>query len=148
MTQNLFFTAVKYHQMGDLAQAEPLYRQVLALTPNHADSLGVLFTIDHIIPQALGGQTVAENLCLACWDCNLIKNKRIADIDPETGQMTSLFHRYKHLWQEHFAWQDKGLLVIGLTPTGRATVNLLKLNRPALVHAREWWIKVGWHPPE
>ncbi len=109
---------------------------------------GVLFTIDHIIPQALGGQTVAENLCLACWDCNLIKNKRIADIDPETGQMTSLFHRYKHLWQEHFAWQDKGLLVIGLTPTGRATVNLLKLNRPALVHAREWWIKVGWHPPE
>jgi predicted O-linked N-acetylglucosamine transferase (SPINDLY family) len=47
MTQNLFFTAVKYHQTGDLAQAEPLYRQVLALTPNHADTLRLLGTLLH-----------------------------------------------------------------------------------------------------
>ena len=47
MTQNLFFTAVKYHQTGDLAQAEPLYRQVLALTPDHADTLRLLGTLLH-----------------------------------------------------------------------------------------------------
>ena len=48
---------------------------------------------------------------------------------------------------EHFAWSDAGDRIVGLTPTGRATVVALQLNRPILVHARRAWTSVGWHPP-
>jgi len=30
------------------------------------------FHIDHVIPVAVGGQTVAENLALACVSCSLV----------------------------------------------------------------------------
>ncbi len=39
--------------------------------------IGGEFTVDHIIPESLGGPTAVHNLCLACWRCNLIKGKRI-----------------------------------------------------------------------
>ncbi len=40
-------------------------------------SVGTLFTIDHIVPQSLNGSNDLENLCLSCWECNVIKNDRI-----------------------------------------------------------------------
>lgn len=27
-------------------------------------------TVDHVVPQALGGATAPDNLVLACWECN------------------------------------------------------------------------------
>jgi hypothetical protein len=45
-------------------------------------------------------------------------------------------------------WTEQGDRIIGLTPTGRATVVTLNLNRPALVKARQLWVTVGWHPPK
>lgn len=133
----------------------PELRQLVAARSDHRcaycltneETSGGLFTLDHIIPLSLGGLTTFENLCLACWDCNLIKGTKIAGLDPETEAMVSLFHSYKQRWLDHFIWQAEGLLVVGLTPTGRATVNGIKLNRPPLVKARRWWIKAGWHPP-
>lgn len=110
------------------------------------DIVGALFTVDHIIPESLGGTTTADNLCLACWDCNLAKHNRIAAVDPD-GEMTPLFNPNKQRWHDHFIWQSNGLLIGGLTPTGRATVNALRLNRLPLVKARQRWIEVGWHPP-
>jgi tetratricopeptide (TPR) repeat protein len=38
----LFATAVQHHQSGRLARAEELYRQILAINPNHVDSLHFL----------------------------------------------------------------------------------------------------------
>ncbi len=35
----------------------------------------------------------------------------------------------------------------GLTATGRATIQRLKMNRPAVVGARKEWLEAGWHPP-
>jgi len=122
------------------------YRCAYCLTDEQI--AGVRHTIDHIIPQSLGGQTIVENLCLACWDCNLIKNNRVAGFDPETESLAPLFHPYKQQWTTHFKWQNEGILIIGLTPTGRATINLLKLNRPSLLTSRRFWIDVGWHPPK
>ena len=110
--------------------------------------VGMQFTIDHIIPESLGGLTILENLCLACWDCNLIKHNRIAAIDPQTAQLVPLFHPNLQKWHEHFAWQKDGLLVMGKTAIGRATVQALKLNRPILITARHRWIEAGWHPPQ
>jgi hypothetical protein len=112
------------------------------------DISGIQFTIDHIIPESLGGLTEEHNLCLACWDCNLIKQNRIRANDPQTAELVPLFHPRQQLWHEHFVWQEGGLLVEGLTPIGRATVAYLRLNRPILLKARQRWIKVGWHPPQ
>jgi len=109
--------------------------------------VGARFTVDHIIPESLGGTTTLDNLCLACWGCNLIKQDRIAALDPETGEVVRLFHPHKQDWHEHFTWVAGGLFIVGLTPTGRATVSALKLNRAPLVSARRLWIEAGWHPP-
>jgi hypothetical protein len=105
------------------------------------------FTIDHIIPESLGGTHELDNLCLACWDCNLIKQSRIAAMDSESGETVPLFHPIQQEWREHFRWIDSGKHIEGQTAIGRATVNLLRLNRPLLVRSRERWIKAGWHPP-
>jgi hypothetical protein len=48
---------------------------------------------------------------------------------------------------DHFAWSDDFTLVIGLTPTGRATVEKLQLNRSGLVNLRRVLRAVGEHPP-
>lgn len=111
------------------------------------DISGIKFTIDHIIPESLGGETATDNLCLACWDCNLTKQNRISAVDPETDEHVPLFHPNQQEWSEHFHWEANGLIVMGLTSTGRATIASLRLNRPILLRARERWIKVGWHPP-
>ncbi len=125
---------------------QSLYRCVYCQTQEIV--AGTHFTVDHIIPESLGGQTKLENLCLACWDCNLIKGKRVAAYDLKENKMVALFHPNKQLWDEHFTWQEKGVLIQSNSATGRVTINTLKLNRPLLIQARKRWIKVGWHPPK
>lgn len=108
---------------------------------------GSLFTVDHVIPESLGGHTVVENLCLACWECNRLKHNRITGFDPDSGTFVRLFNPNTQEWRDHFAWQMNGLFIVGLTPTGRATTIALQLNRVSLVNARRLWILAGWHPP-
>ncbi|MDZ7343595.1 MAG: HNH endonuclease, partial [candidate division KSB1 bacterium] len=50
------------------------------------------FHIDHIIPISLSGETVAENLALACVSCSLRKAARQTSIDPQTGQEVPLYN--------------------------------------------------------
>jgi HNH endonuclease len=109
--------------------------------------VGTPMEIDHIIPQSLGGPTEEENLWLACSLCNDHKSDRIAALDPLTGTIVRLFDPRHQIWREHFAWTTEGERLIGLTPTGRATIAILHLNRPSLVKARQAWVSVGWHPP-
>jgi hypothetical protein len=111
------------------------------------DISGLKCTVDHIIPESLGGETEIDNLCLACWDCNLHKQNRISTIDPVSQEQVPIFHPNYQQWRDHFRWETSGLIVVGITATGRATVELLRLNRPILLKARERWIKAGWHPP-
>ena len=110
--------------------------------------VGMPFEIDHVIPESLGGLTVRENLCLCCSPCNERKTCRTTAIDPLTGECAALFHPRRQVWSRHFRWIDDGLRIQGLTPTGRATVLALLLNRPILVTARQSWVHVGWHPPK
>ncbi len=132
-------------ELRQIVAARSDYRCAYCLTDEQIT--GGLFTLDHIIPYSLGGQTTAENLCLACWDCNLIKGKRVVGVDPITSQTVPLFHPYRQRWVDHFTWHTDGLYIIGLTPTARATIEVIKLNRPPLLHARRWWVEAGWHPP-
>ena len=61
------------------------------------------FHVDHIHPVAAGGETVMENLALACVSCSLRKGARTHSRDPQTGREAALFHPRKDDWQEHFA---------------------------------------------
>src|SRR5581483_3297855 len=94
--------------------------------------VGLAMEIDHLIPEALGGITEEQNLWLACPGCNARKADRILGIDSETGESVRLFDPRRQSWSEHFGWRDGGVRIEGLTPTGRATVATLHLNRPIL----------------
>lgn len=91
-----------------------------------ADSLLAALHVEHIIPRKHGGTDEPENLALACVDCNLHKGPNLAGIDPETGNVVSLFHPRLQPWADHFQWQ--GIYRAGKTPTGRATIQVLSIN--------------------
>lgn len=90
------------------------------------DSPLAVLHIEHIIPRKHGGSDDAENLALACIDCNLHKGSNLAGIDPETNEVTELFHPRRHRWADHFEWA--GIYVIGTTDVGRTTVRVLNIN--------------------
>jgi hypothetical protein len=106
------------------------------------------FHIEHIHPVELGGETVAENLALACQGCNSHKYTKTAAPDPGTGNTVALFHPRQQRWDKHFAWNEDCSLILGLTPTGRATVNALQLNRERVVNLRRVLYQAQQHPPE
>ena len=99
------------------------------------------------MPRSLGGLTTADNLALACFSCNQHKAARLAALDPATGVSVPLFHPRQQNWEEHFAWDDTFALMLGLTPTGHATIAALHLNRLELVNLRRMLHQFGEHPP-
>ena len=108
----------------------------------------IAMEIDHIVPQSVGGLTSLDNLCLACPTCYDFKHDYQTGIDPETQQEVALFNPRTQQWADHFAWDNDFTVLVGLTPTGRATVNRLHMNDPIVVSARRVWVAAGWHPPE
>lgn len=109
---------------------------------------GVPLTIEHLLPRAKGGGDDEANLWLSCRLCNEAKGALTEAIDPETGEIAPLFNPRLQRWAEHFIWADDGANIVGLTPTGRATVSALSLNTEFRVRTRALWVEVGWHPPE
>ena len=105
------------------------------------------FSVEHVQPQSRGGTTGLENLALACQGCNNHKYSKTEAPDPVGGALASLFHPRQQGWGDHFAWSDDGTLIIGLTATGRATVESLRLNRDGLVNLRRILFGSGEHPP-
>jgi hypothetical protein len=105
------------------------------------------FEFEHIIPRSAGGETVFDNLCLACPTCNRYKATRQTVPDPLTGESVALFHPHLQVWEEHFAWNEEATELIGLTAVGRATISALKMNRSQLIRVRQMWVKMGEHPP-
>lgn len=105
------------------------------------------FSVEHISPRYIGGPTVESNLALACQGCNSHKGIKTAERDPATGFPAPLFNPRDELWSDHFAWSGDYTRVQGTTPTGRATVAALKLNREGLVNLRRVLYAMGEHPP-
>ncbi len=100
--------------------------------PMHLDPLP--FQVDRIIAQQHGGSTTLLNLAWCCLHCNKHKGPNIAGIDPLTNQLAALFHPRRQRWDRHFAWD--GPLILGLTRTGRATIQTLAVNDPDSVAFR------------
>lgn len=126
--------------------AQAQYRCGYCLTA--ARIIGTALEIEHILPTAQGGLTVEANLWLACSPCNGYKNDQTVARDAETGTIVSLFNPRTQVWAQHFAWSENSSLMLGFTTSGRATISLLRLNRPVLVLARQLWHRAGWHPPQ
>ena len=105
------------------------------------------FSIENIYPLSKGGETISKNLALACQGCNNHKDNKTEGKDHLSSQIVSLFHPRQQNWQEHFSWSNDYNLIIGLTPTGRITVELLCLNREGLVNLRRILYTMGEHPP-
>lgn len=113
-----------------------------------AEALSVAsFEIEHIVPRSAGGGTIYENVCLSCPMCNRWKSDRTMAADSVTQQDVPLFHPQRDTWSDHFAWNADSTALIGVTPTGRATIGLLRMNRAAMTRLRRMWVALGEHPP-
>ena len=102
------------------------------------------FHVDHIIPRNENGETILENLALACVSCSLFKSAKFSLTDPLTQQPVFLFNPRKDIWEEHFSWD--GVVLFGKTATGRATIEALKMNRPLILAIRREESLLGRHP--
>jgi hypothetical protein len=105
------------------------------------------FECEHIIPISQGGQTTLDNLAWACGGCNRCKANRTSAIDPDSSESVPLFNPRNQKWDAHFAWSNDYTLIIGLTTSGRSTIQALRLNRPGVVNLRRVLLTVGEHPP-
>ena len=129
-----------------------LRRLVIQRADNRCEYCGIsqigqvaTFHIDHIVPVVADGETIAENLALACVSCSLRKGARQNLEDSETGKVVTIFNPRQQAWKEHFDWN--GVQVVGLTATGRATVQALDLNRAIMLAIRAEEELLGRHPP-
>jgi hypothetical protein len=130
----------------------PLRRSVIQRANNRCEYCGIsqlgqvaTFHIDHVIPVVAGGETLTENLALACVSCSLRKGARQELVDAESGECVAFFNPRQQQWSEHFAWL--GVEVVGLTAMGRAMVQTLDLNRSTMLAIRVEEKLLGRHPP-
>lgn len=102
------------------------------------------FQVDHVRAEKHHGLTVLENLAWSCFQCNNRKSCNAAGYDPDTDEIESLFNPRAHDWDEHFDWAGPRLL--GKTPIGRTTIDVLVINADDRVAFRYELIKEGLLP--
>ena len=84
------------------------------------------YHVEHIVARQHGGGDDIGNLAFACYHCNLHKGPNLTGLDRESGALVRLFHPRQDQWDEHF--ERNGVVIVGRTAIGRATVRLLKMN--------------------
>jgi hypothetical protein len=102
--------------------------------------------IDHIIASKHKGPESPDNLALACANCSLGKGSNIAGRDARTRQVIRLFNPRSDVWHVHFRW--RGAVLVGRTAIGRATVEVLNINRSDRIALRQILIEDGLFPPK
>ncbi|GMU83927.1 MAG: hypothetical protein AMXMBFR47_37970 [Planctomycetota bacterium] len=95
-----------------------------------------MFHVDHIIArQHLDEWSDSpDSLAWACSECNYHKGPNLVSIDPDSRELAALFNPRRDKWDAHFTI-ERGI-VVGVTPTGRATARLLNMNAHRLVRLR------------
>ncbi len=111
--------------------------------PDAASSIP--FEIDHIIARKHGGDEEPGNLAYSCFFCNSYKGSNIAGLDPQSRQLSRLFHPRRDRWRDHFRWE--GPTLVGVTPVGRTTAEVLTINATDSVLLRGSLIGEGIFPP-
>jgi len=102
------------------------------------------FHVEHVVAKQHRGSDDNSNLAIACIHCNLFKGPNIAGLDPETGQVASLYNPRRDVWADHFALL--GPLIVGLTPVGRTTVYVLAMNARPQLDLRAALLPLGLYP--
>lgn len=69
----------------------------------------------------------------------------MAAADPLTGQATFLFNPRKHTWDNHFDVKPDATL-IGKTPEGRVTIDVMRINDEARVLYRQFAMSIDEYP--
>jgi len=92
------------------------------------------FHVEHIVARKHGGNDSFDNLAWACIFCNLYKGPNLASFDPDTAELTRLFHPRRDRWVEHFRVDEAR--IVGLSAVGRTTIWLLEINSEILVALR------------
>jgi len=106
------------------------------------------FHVEHIQPRKFGGSDDVGNLAYACPLCNENKLVTTEGRDAVTGRMVRLFNPRMDDWNSHFIWSTDGIYLIGLTPTGRVTIAILKINDAKRRYLRNLWKQLHLHPLE
>ena len=106
------------------------------------------FAVEHINPRMRGGTNDLETLALACQGCNSHKATHIDAIDPVSGNIAPFYHPRRHVWSDHFEWSEDLRHLVGRTPTGRATIEALYLNREGVANLRHALRLLKRHPPD
>lgn len=101
----------------------------------------LVFHIEHVVPRQHGGKTQAENLALACPECNFIKGPNLTAVDPVTRKVVRLFNPRTQKWSAHFSFV--GARIAGKTAVGRATTALLRMNETERVRVRTILSELG-----
>ena len=97
--------------------------------------------VEHVMAKQHGGSDDEDNLALACHRCNLHKGPNLAGIDPHDGQIVPLFNPRRDRWSDHFVFE--GARIHGLTPIGRATVQVLNMNDARRLEMRNEILRQG-----
>lgn len=106
------------------------------------------FAVEHIVPQSKGGETTLGNLAWSCQGCNNYKYNKTEALDTISGKRVPLYNPRKQRWRFHYAWNYDCSLMIGLTATGRATIEALRINRQELIDLRKILYSLDQHPPK
>ena len=105
----------------------------------------VSFQVDHIIAIKHSGTDTDDNLCLACYECNIYKGSNVAALDPLTHDATKLYDPRQQKWDDHFQINSDATIT-GLTPEGRASIIVLRMNDEERVKQRLGELIAGDYP--
>ena len=110
----------------------------------HDDDAGLRHQPDHIVAVKHRGATVESNLAYSCAMCNSFKGTDLSSIDRETELLVRLFNPRIDVWSSHF--EIVGGRIVGRTPEGRVTAELLQMNRSDMVRLRRLLAAIGRFP--
>ena len=105
------------------------------------------FSVEHVIPRVKKGNDALYNLTYSCLACNNHKFTATEAIDPVSGSLCPLYNPRLDRWEDHFCWSADYSQLLGITPTGRATIEKLRLNRPYVINLRVVLAAIKKHPP-
>jgi hypothetical protein len=100
--------------------------------------------VDHVVSEKHGGQTVLENLALACPFCNRAKGSDVGSFDDATGELVRFFNPRSDLWNEHFEIQ--GDRIVPKSIVGQVTERILRFNLPERMLERRALTAIGRYP--
>jgi hypothetical protein len=83
--------------------------------------------IDHIISLKHNGQTILENLALACQPCNRNKGSDLGSNAEASNILTRFYNPRIDDWSEHFQVNEDAEIT-SLTEIGEVTIRILKFN--------------------